>query len=138
MSKLTINQPVSVKVIVTEGFRQQLIDEARASIAKVDANLSRLQGVTPEAQAQNAEDTHEVEYHRQRLENERQNLFQMKKELEWRIKEAESIGEGAELPLQTVQASLELKEGDDYLDLVNTEIVLKDWKVVEIRRGERA
>lgn len=138
MNQLTVQQQVAVKVIVTESFRQQMVDEARHSIKKIDDNLARLADVTPEAQAQDSEDSHEIEFHRQRLENERQNLYRMRKELEWRIKEAESIKEGAELPFQTITAAVDLKVGDNFLDLVNIEVVLKDWEVVAIRRGDDA
>ncbi len=133
MSRVTIHQPITVRVIVTDDFRDQLIAEARESIRKVDDNLARLGEMTPESESADVEDPHEVEFHRQRLEKERSRLYQMRKELEWRIKEAESIKNGAELPLHQVQGTIELKVGDNYLDKVSTEVVLKDWEVVEVR-----
>lgn len=135
MDAVTVQHPIAVKVVVTEAFRNQLIAEARTSIEKIDANLDMLSGVTPEGEADDASDPREVEFHRARLEAERQKLYQMKKELEWRIREAQEIKAGAELPFQTIQGTTQLKVGDDYLATVSTEIVLKDWKVTEIRRA---
>lgn len=135
MEGVTVQHPISVKVVVTEAFRSQIIAEARASIQKIDANIEMLAEVTPEGEADDASDPREVEFHRARLEAERQKLYQMRKELDWRIREAEEIKEGAELPFQTIQGTTQLKVGDDYLATVTTEIVLKDWKVTEIRRA---
>lgn len=133
--KVTLQQPIAIKVIVTEDFRRQLVQEAEQSIQKIDDNLARLTDMTPESESSDQTDPHEVEFNRQRIESERSRLYQMRKELEWRIKEAQSIKDGAELPLQTVQGTVELAVGDNYLDKVSTEVILKDWTVVEIRQG---
>lgn len=134
MDEVVVHHPVAVKVVVTQAFRDQLIAEAESSIDKVDANLQTLATVSPETEAGDTGDAHEIEFHRKRLDDERQRLYQMRQQLEWRIREAREIEEGAELPFQSVQGTSRLKPGDDYLAVISTEIVLKDWKVVEIRR----
>ncbi|MBI3925815.1 MAG: hypothetical protein HY319_09760 [Armatimonadetes bacterium] len=127
-SSITIQQPVAVKVIVTPDFRARMISEARESIRQVELNLERLKS----AAAPEGEDE-STEFHRQRAEAERQRMVQARGELEWRIKEAESIRDGAELPFQMVQGVIQLRVGDEYVP--QPEIVIQDWKVVEIRKG---
>lgn len=116
--QVTILQPVSVVVVMTEGFRERLVEEAEESIRQIDQNLERLAEVESDGHA---------EFEKGRLTHRRQ-------ELEWRVKEARSLKDGAELPFREVQALSEIKVGDDFQALMRTEIVVKDGQVVAIRR----
>jgi hypothetical protein len=115
---VTILQPVSVVVVMTESFRENMVAEAEESIRQIDLNLERLAEVEADGHA---------EFEKGRLSHRRQ-------ELEWRVKEARSLKEGAELPFREVQALSEIKVGDDFQALLRTEIVVKDGQVVAIRR----
>lgn len=126
MDSLTVMHNVPVKVVMTEAFRTQLVEQVRSSLAELDQESARLN----EFLSQAAEDEF-----RQRLEAEMQRLAQQKQQLEWRIKEAESVEDGAELFFQTLPSVLNLKVGDNIQEKMGVEVLLKDWKIVEIRGG---
>lgn len=126
MDSLTVMHNVPVKVVMTESFRLQVVEQVRSSLAELDQESARLNEFLTQAA--------EADF-RQRLEGELQRIAYQKQQLEWRIKEAESVEEGAELFFQTLPSLLHVKVGDNLQDKMGVEVLLKDWKVVEIRGG---
>jgi hypothetical protein len=126
VDSLTVMHNVPVKVVMTESFRLQVVEQVRSSLAELDQESARLNEFL--AQAAEAD-------FRQRLGGELQRIAYQKQQLEWRIKEAESVEEGAELFFQTLPSLLQVKVGDNLQDKMGVEVLLKDWKVVEIRGG---
>lgn len=126
MDSLTVMHNVPVKVVMTESFRLQVVEQVRSSLAELDQESARLNEFLDQAA--------EADF-RQRLEGELQRIAYQKQQLEWRIKEAESVEEGAELFFQTLPSLLQVKVGDNLQDKMGVEVLLKDWKVVEIRGG---
>lgn len=123
MSEVTLVHPVSVKVIMTDAFRAQLRSEVQASMAQVTDNLERLGQIEGDANAM------------QWVNAEKQRLTRLQGELEWRLKEAEQVKDGAEIPLTTYQGMATVKVGDNLKQKLSTEMVLKDWTVVAIRHN---
>lgn len=117
---IEVRRPVSVKVIMTPAFREQLTAEALDTLARIDRNLSIIEGqATPRSPQQEAEHAH---------------MTQLKAQLEWRMREVEGVEDGAELPFRSFEGTVAISEGDDFLEKVaHAEIVLRDWKVVELR-----
>ena len=126
MDSLTVMHNVPVKVVMTESFRLQVVEQVRSSLAELDQESTRLNEFLSQAA--------EADF-RQRLEGDLQRIAYQKQQLEWRIKEAESVEEGAELFFQTLPSLLQVKVGDNLQDKMGVEVLLKDWKVVEIRGG---
>ncbi|MEW6281439.1 MAG: YlqD family protein, partial [Candidatus Eremiobacterota bacterium] len=119
--KVTIAHPVQVKVVMTSAFREELRSEVQTSIQQLQENLDRLDGVQP-AEGEAAP----------WLEAERARLRRLKGELEWRLREAEQVKEGAELPTTTYQGLVEVAVGDHFRSKLASEVVLKDGVVVAI------
>ena len=130
MDSITVLHTVSIKVIMTPAFREQMVGEARSTIVQLDSNLERLEEIQAGADASGLSD-----YEKTRLASEKARMTQQKQELEWRIKEAESVKDGAELFFRPMQCVVTLKPGDNFLDRAAAEVLLKDWEVVEIRGG---
>lgn len=126
MESLTVLQNIPVKVVMTELFRGEMIGQIRNSLQELDQESARLQEFLQQAS--------EEEF-RLRLNEEIQRLAYQKQQLEWKIRETESVAEGAELFFQTLPSMVELKVGDHFQEKTQTEIVLKDWTIVEIRGG---
>ena len=124
MDSLTVLQNVPVKVVMTEPFRGQLIEQIRISLSELDQESARLQEFLQQAA--------EPEF-RSRLEQDIHRVAYQKQQLEWRIREAESVAEGAELFFQTMPVLTELKVGDHFQEKMGLEVLLKDWQVVAIR-----
>jgi len=136
MSLVDVKRPVTVKVIMTPGFREQLIQEARETITRIEENLSRLQEEThKQIVSLNISNPSQASMLTQELETEKERFTRMKAELEWRIREVEGVQDGAELPFRIFEGSVTLNVGDNFLEKMSaTEVVLKDWIVVEIRQ----
>lgn len=126
MDSLTVLHNVPVKVIMTEAFRTQLVEQVRSSLAELDQETARLN----EFQQQAADDEF-----RQRLSYEVQRLAHQRQQLEWRIREAESVQLGAELNFQTLPVMVQLKKGENLQEKLGIEVILKDWTIVEFRGG---
>ena len=121
-------QPVTVKVIMTSAFRANMIEEVRASLAQIEENLQRLELIRGQLEGP-------AEAERLHVESEKVRLHQAKDELHWRIREAESVVDGAELFYQKATCLMTVRVGDDFVDATRQEILVRDGKVVEIRSG---
>ena len=135
MPNVDIKRPVVVKVIMTEPFRAQLISEAQQSIKNIKENMDNME---MEARKQIAttelSNPHQASMLTQQLDSEKERLNQMRAELEWRIHEVQNVTLGTELPFRVFEGSVTIKEGDNFLEKMSqTEVVIKDWKVIEIR-----
>ncbi|MFP4497726.1 MAG: YlqD family protein [Vulcanimicrobiota bacterium] len=129
MDSINLKRLVALKVIVTEEFRKQLVDEATQTISRIEDNLVELNQNLDKLPP--GDDTREMF---NQLKRDREQLIQMKDELEWKIKEVENLSDGAEIPFQMLEGEVSVNVGDDVREkMTKTEILVKDWKVVEIR-----
>ena len=126
MDTLTVLHNVPVKVIMTEAFRRQFVEQVRSSLAELDLESARLNEFAQQAS--------EPEF-RQRLGHDMQRVAQQRQQLEWRIREAESVQLGAELNFQTLPVMVQLKVGENLQEKLAIEVLLKDWTIVEFRGG---
>lgn len=132
---ITVQRPISVKVVMTEQFRTQLLNEARDTLKRIDENLKVVDAESKKyITTMDLQNPQQASALQGQYEAEKERLLRMKGELEWRVKEVEGIGEGVELPFRVFEGPVEVKEGDNLLERVTkAEIVIKDWQVVEIR-----
>ena len=130
MDSITVLSEVSVNVIMTESFRGQVVAEVQERIKELDHRLYQL----AEIFAANVEGQGDS-FERQRIAAERERISQRRQELEWRIREAQSLEEGAKLFYRNVQSLITIKPGDVFQDRLSPGIVLKDGVVVEITTG---
>lgn len=122
MSFISIKRPVIVKVIMTENFRGQLISEAEITIADIKKNIEALEKIPQKIPAEGQLNLND--------------LKKLKDELEWKIKEFQQVKVDTELPFRVFEGTVDLKIGDNFLEKVTkAEVVIKDWKVIEIRQG---
>lgn len=120
MSIINIKRPIIVKVVVTEEFRKQLIEEAQSTAKRIEENIKQLESIP----------NYQPGPGHVKLED----LKKMKNDLVLKIKEFEQVKEGEELPFRVFEGSTELKIGDNFLQkMTKAEVVVKDWKVVEVR-----
>lgn len=136
MESVTLSRPVRIVVVMTPDFRQRFIQEARVQIAQIEQNLERLEasGAPEVARQEQADDPRQADLIRQQIDAERARLMRRRGEIEWRIKEVEAVADGAEIPYRSYEAAVEVRPGDDFLEkMAEAEVVLRDWKVVDIR-----
>lgn len=135
--KMTVQRPVAIKVVMTQQFREQLISEARETINRIEENLKQIEADSRKyISTLDLQNPQQAAVASQQYESEKERLLRMKGELEWRIKEVEGLGEGIEVPFRVFEGPVEIEIGDNLLDKVTkAEIVIKDWKVIDIRTG---
>ncbi len=129
-----VNRTITIKAIVTRRYKEQLLEELRSSIKRIEMEIQQL-----EFQSKR----HLVDMERQTpsnaLERKQQIDLEKKKRCEERARLVEKIKSnshleiGTEVRAGTLQGMVNVEIGDDWDNLMNVEIVLQDGKVVEIR-----
>lgn len=137
MDSIDLKRPVILKVVMTPEFRQQLVDEADETIKRLDMNLKALEdeGIK-QISALEVNNPDRASQMKKQMETDKEQLFRMKGELDWKIKEVRNVEDGAEVPFRIVEGSVRINIGDDILEKMSrTEVVIQNWKVVEIRNA---
>jgi Ni,Fe-hydrogenase I large subunit len=130
-----IKRPVTVIAIVTEQFKQQLINEVEESIQQVDAGIEALDSQARRylLQLQTADMAQAGAFRRQ-VDAEKAKQEGVKNELQARLQEAEGLEINSEFPRGTLESYVELKVGDNLIDRIGrAEIIVKNDVITEIR-----
>lgn len=129
---ITVKRPVLVKVIVTEDYRSCRIGEMRTALAKLDVVGKQLAARVESVES----DPENALLERLRAEQRRNEgtRIALRRELE----KISGLEIGSEYDLATLEGSVELNIGDDFLNLGACEVVVKDSRIIEIRDGETA
>ncbi|MCX8052581.1 MAG: YlqD family protein [Armatimonadetes bacterium] len=132
---IIIKRPVRVKIIVTEEFKARRLGEIRASVARLDDvikrldfeidSLSRRSYVTPEEKKRVGE----------RLERTRRKNERLRAALMQELDVVKSLEIGTEHDRGILEGLVEVNVGDDFDRVGSCEIIVKDDKIVEIRNG---
>jgi hypothetical protein len=131
-ASIQLLQQVTVKVIVTDGFKERIQGEIRENLAQLAVNKSQLHSILNESAQLNLEPGSPEATERVRVQVELDRLNRCAQELEWRIKESQSLTNGAEIFLHHAQALVPVTVGEAYQP-GNQELVVKDGIVVELR-----
>lgn len=146
MQSLKLKRQVAIKAIVTETFKKQATAELQQALQQMDLNLQQLefQGkraiadmekkvVTPQITGASKE----IDNLKSQIENEKGRLMAAKNDLLQRLNIINQLEMGSEFVQGMLESYVEVKIGDNlYEKLSNTEIILKDGIVTEIRGKE--
>lgn len=126
---------VIVKVVMTEEFRQRTLKEMEELLEKVKEAQQRIdfQSRVYLADLQKV-DLQKAAAFRRQWEEEREEREAFRKDVEQKIEKLRSIPEGEEFVFTTLEAYVEAKENEPLPVFSPPEIIIKDDKVVEIRR----
>jgi hypothetical protein len=130
-----IKRPVTVVAIVTEQFKQQLINEVEEGIQQVDAGIEALDSQARRylLQLQTADMAQAGAFRRQ-VDAEKAKQEGAKVELQARLAESQKLEINSEFPRGTLESFVDIKVGDNLIDrLGRAEIVVKDDVITEIR-----
>jgi len=135
MEALTLKRAVTLIAIVTEEFREQLIAEVTAAIDEINNTINQLDTQSRryllELQRTNLQQAMAL---RQRVDEERARHNSVKSELERQFAEVKELEIGTEFRRGTLEGVVEIKRGDNLLQLLNgAEIVIRDGIVEDIR-----
>ena len=134
MSSITITRPVLIKIRVTDGYKKAVAFDIQENLSRLQARLEQINtqhGKFAEFEKKNPQ---LAVGGLQQIEAERQKIFETSKQLNERLKEVGSLNEGQEIVHGRVESMVEIKVGDSWGDLMSSEVVLEDGKVIEIRQ----
>ena len=133
MSSIQVKRPVAIKVIMTEDFRKQILDETSDSLKKNEEMFAQAESMYEKTKKGGAsvEDLTNI---KKQLEFEKVRLADIKKDMEVKMNAFKNVPEGQEIVFRILEGPVDVKEGDDIQKILKgAEIVVKDWKVVELR-----
>ena len=143
MDSIQLKRPVAIKAIVTEVFKTNANAEIQNALQQVDLQLQQLEFQSKRAIADmekrmatpNAGITREqLEGLKGQINNERNRIAGTKAELLQRMEVIKNLELGSEFVQGTVDNYVDVKKGDNlYEKMSNTEVIVKDGIVVEIR-----
>ena len=131
-----IKRNVIMRAIVTPALRQDILAELDHAIEDVEARVQQIDFQTKpyltELQRTNLQQAIQV---RKQIEAEKQKHEDLRTALGERKAQITSLQDGDEIIRGTLESWVEVSEGDDLGEvLAGTELVVKDDKVVEIRK----
>jgi len=135
MASITVQRPIVIKTIVTEGFKRLYTADLEDAIKRVDAIVQQIdvqvrrfeleRQITPQSRAI-----------RQQLDLERARQEATRAELGARLREAQELELNSEFTQGTIEGTVDLSVGDNLFDKISrTEIIVKDGIVLEIREA---
>jgi len=133
MSSIQVKRPVAIKVIMTEDFRKQILDETTDSLKKNEEMFAQAESMYEKTKKSGAsvEDLTNI---KKQLEFEKVRLAEIKKDMEVKMNAFKNVPEGQEIVFRILEGPVDVKEGDDIQKILHgAEIVVKDWKVMELR-----
>ena len=137
MAGLTVKRSISVQVIVTEKFKEELRAELQEAAEATQRRIDQMEFQSRRflADLQRTDLTQAMGARRQ-IEAERRRHEGMKQEIKRQLEEAETLEIGSEYPRGTLEGYVELKEGDElFARLGGSQIVVKDGVIVEVREA---
>lgn len=143
MDAIKLKRPVAIKAIVTEKFKSEASKEIQQALQNFDLALQQLefQGKRAMTDLDKNPDIPNKDQARQNLqmqiEQQRAQINSQKAELLQRLNMISQLDLNSEFLQATVDNYVDVKVGDNlYEKMSNTEVIVKDGIVVEIRGQE--
>ena len=135
---LRLRQEVGLIFIVTAELKQRLMEEYQAAQEDVQRQIDQFDFRARHALAElQRADLNRAMAARQQIETEKRRLEAIKHELTDHSAEIEKLTIGAEYPRGTVEGLVDIAIGDNLFEkLAGIQVIIKDNKVIEIRRQE--
>ncbi len=134
MDSITLQCPITVKAKVTEKFKTDMLHSLNHEIEKIDAEVSHIEkDMKKVLSEQNTNDVQRVSSLLQRMEEVKQKRAEYKENLKNKIVDTEELEVGSEVVQGTLQRLIEVKIGDAMPEIMNTELLVEDGKIIEMR-----
>ncbi|WP_432718800.1 YlqD family protein [Pectinatus frisingensis] len=134
METITLQCPITVKAKVTEKFKTDMLHNLNRQIEKINAEVSHIEKDMKKVLAeQSTGDVQRVSMLLQRMEEEKQKRLSYRENIKNQITDTEELEVGAEVVQGTLQRLVEVKIGDTMPGIMNTELLVEDGKIIEMR-----
>ena len=134
---MLVKRKITVKAIVTEGYKERLIVQLKQALGKVELSLQELefQGRRYLTELGDADPARTAAF-RERLERQKLRQEQIRGSLSSRLATVRELKTGDEHPHAVLDGLTEVNVGDNLAQKLNAaELVIKDDLVVEIRNA---
>ena len=137
MPSVTVTRVMTVRAIVTEELKQELIEELRGMADETQRRIDQMdfeaRRYLADLQRTNLNQALAV---RKQIEAEKGKQEGAKKDILDRIADVEKLELGSEFPRMNLESNVEITDGDNLFEkLAQAEIVVKDGVVIEIRNA---
>ena len=135
---MLLKRAVGLTIIVTEEYKNRLIAEMRKAMDRVDVSRGQIQFQLDRYVAEVAKsDLQQASQLRERLNEEKERLTDIRSEIDTRLREVEKLEIGNDYRRGAIESFVEVNVGDNlYQKLGGAEVVVKDGVVVEFRERE--
>lgn len=133
MESITVTRPVTVKILMTDSYRKELLDQCERMAARLDMELKRLEFDLKKAL--NEAGPGQEYAIRHQFETERRKRLDQRQKLTEQMQAARELANGTELVAGRVESMVEVRVGDDWRKLAMVEIIVADGRVAAIREG---
>lgn len=140
-TSLLLKRPVTVKAIVTAQWKEEVTQQLQKQVAQLDQQMQQLemQGkrtieeITKQAGAANPQVQKQAENIQGQMNQKKAEMLEKKNQFLQQLQQIQLL----ELDQEVVQAQMEsffrLEQGDNLVNKLNVEVVLRDGVVEEIR-----
>lgn len=137
-SGLVLKRPVNVKVIVTPAWQEEAQKQLQNQVNNIDQQLLQLdqqgQRAIAEIQKQGSlQANQQIENIQQQVNQKKNELLQNKNQMLQQMQQVQLLELGQEVVQAQMESFFEVKEGDNLVEKLNIEVVLRDGVIEEIR-----
>lgn len=138
LQKLVLKRPVNVKVIVTPAWQDEAQKQLQAQINQVDQQMLQLDQQAQTAIAEirkqgSLQANKQIENIQSQVNQKKNELLQQKNQFLQQIQQVQLLELGQEVVQAQMESYFEVQVGDNLIQKLNVEVVLRDGVIEEIR-----
>ena len=135
MEEMTLRVPVTVKAKVTEDFKAKIIADLQSRLEMVEQDLQQIEFQAKRLLSEQAKiDAQGLVQIRQQIDAEQQKRLAFKEDVTAKLKEAQELTIGTEVPQGNLEQQITVEVGDDLNAMMGAEILLEDGKIIAFRQ----
>jgi exonuclease VII large subunit len=137
-SNLVLKRPVNVKVIVTPAWQEEAQRQLQLQVNQIDQQLLQIdqQGEKAIAEIQkqgSPQLAQQVDNIQIQVNQKKNEMLQKKNQFLQQMQQVQLLELGQEVVQAQMESFFEVKEGDNLVEKLNVEIVLRDGVILDIR-----
>lgn len=138
LQKLVLKRPVNVKIIVTPAWQDEAQRQLQAQINQIDQQMLQLdqQGQSAITEIRKQGSLHanqQIENIQSQVNQKKNELLQQKNQCLQQIQQVQLLELGQEVVQAQMESFFEVQVGDNLIQKLNVEVVLRDGVIEEIR-----
>jgi Skp family chaperone for outer membrane proteins len=138
LSKLVLKRPVNLKVIVTPAWQEEVQKQLQGQIGNIDKQMQQLEQQAQKAIAEvkkqaSLQAPQQIENINSQVNQKKNEMLQQKNQLLQQMQQVQLLELGQEVMQAQMESFFEVQQGDNLVEKMNIEIVMRDGIIEEIR-----